>query len=50
MTLRLIVLCLALAPTASLAQQAEGECDHKRTCPSGQILDTATKTCVAISS
>ena len=52
MTLRLIALCLCLLPTATLAQQSTypGECDHSRSCPEGQILDSVSKTCVAISS
>jgi len=52
MSIRLFALCLVLLPTATLAQQSTypGECGHPRNCPAGQILDTASKTCVAISS
>jgi hypothetical protein len=51
MTIRLIALCLCLLPTTTLAQQSSrpGECDYARACPSGQIMDNATKTCVEVS-
>lgn len=51
MTIRLIAFCLCLLPTANLAQQSPypGECDHARACPTGQIMDSAKKTCVDVS-
>lgn len=47
--IRVIALCL-FVPAAALAQQSTspGECESKR-CPDGQIMDPATKACVAIS-
>ena len=50
MTIRLIALCLFL-PGAVLAQQStpQRDCESKR-CPEGQVMDSATKACVAISS
>jgi len=51
MTIRLIALCLCLLPTATPAQQSSppGECDKARACPAGQVLDSASKTCVEVS-
>ena len=50
MKVSLIALCLALMPAVTLAQQTSppGECESKR-CPEGQIMDSATKVCVAVS-
>jgi len=49
MTIRLMALCLFL-PTAALAQQStpHGDCESKR-CPEGQIMDPASKLCIAVS-
>lgn len=51
MKIRLIALCLALLPTATLAQQSTypGACDHAKACPTGQMMDGDKKTCVDVS-